>query len=126
MREVKFRLWDEHMKIMEYSPNIDCLCGPDVVGRADLNEGLSEETFMQFTGLKDKNGKEVYEGDIVLATETVAEWMEQPSPHKGTVEFENGSFVLKTKGRPLMSLGVKPVIGLEVIGNIYENKDLIK
>lgn len=74
---------------------------------------------MQFTGLKDKNGKEIYEGDVV---EFIL-----PNEHEGETEYieeityEGSSFVLD---------GNVPVDAfekeLEVIGNIYENPELLK
>lgn len=79
------------------------------------------ETIGQFTGLYDKNGKEIYEGDIVL----------QQGYHGNKipmlVRFENGAFIVgyhdgsSTRRRPML-LNNK----CEVIGNIYDNKDLLE
>jgi uncharacterized phage protein (TIGR01671 family) len=84
-----------------------------------------EEDFilMQFTGLKDKNGKEIYEGDI-LRTITYDKTYE--------VSFYIGSFVLIDKDPGFTTIKKSPIgcyqtdIILEVIGNIYENPELLK
>jgi len=77
-------------------------------------------SLMQFTGLKDKNGVEIYEGDII----------KEYFGAEGKVEFIYGCFVvdlLDEKPRELSSL-IMADFGnkVEVIGNIYENPELLK
>lgn len=78
---------------------------------------------MQFTGLTDKNGKEVYEGDIM------ANCVNYPNSHAvkkgdimGVVEFRDGGFFY---GEHEVLTGTSSK-DLEVIGNIYEDKELLK
>ena len=70
---------------------------------------------MQFTGLKDKNGKEIYEGDIVCA--------DRHSAPNFQVIFHEGAFRLRDHINRIMN---QVTSGFEVIGNIYENPSLLK
>ncbi len=73
---------------------------------------------MQYTGLKDKNGKEIYEGDI----------MATPNGHKGVVTYDECQYILaSSKGEYENDMFYKVKNhGAEVIGNIYENPELLK
>lgn len=70
-------------------------------------EGVKPETVGQYTGLTDKNGKKIFEGDIMFAAGNV-------------VEFCNGGFCIN--GDSSLALWVKT----EVIGNIHDNPELLK
>lgn len=124
-REIKFRLWDKKNQQM-----IDC-DGLKAIGIFALQEGLSPEDFlilpttddiilMQFTGLHDKNGKEIYEGDIVNCIDT--------NPAIFEVKFIEGGFCCTSNNiLPFDINSFYPSIGcrIEVIGNIYENPELM-
>ena len=71
---------------------------------------------MQYTGLKDKNDKEVYEGDIVKCFVSVQR--KEPEEFVGSVKFVDGSFMC----RYYLGQHYKES---EVIGNIYENPELL-
>ena len=120
MREIKFRAWDTKNNVMydeAYLSNRDTATCYLNIGdsRASYFDGGRAE-LMQYTGLKDKNGKEIYEGDIVaLDNDPIA-----------PVTFEDGSFqliALRSQGRsPFIQERAKRY---EVIGNIFEDKDLL-
>lgn len=119
-REIKFRAWSNRDK---------CWCGAFAVHKSGLwrespnNEWTdlsqqSEMVLMQFTGLLDKNGKEIYEGDIVKYTNHSDELNILIEEVK-TKRFVNGFM-------PFNYALDMDYTTLEVIGNIFENSDLIK
>lgn len=104
MRPIKFRAWDKELKeFVSQSFNM--------VIR--INENLENERFefMQFTGLLDKNGKEIYENDICR--------VDVDDGYIGTVYFEDGAFQFDST---VLSDSVDDI---EIIGNIYENPNLL-
>ena len=125
MREVKFRAWDTlNKKFISQSITIDL----EVTIRFDgvfVSDDLSIDgtesgdriILSQFTGLLDKNGKAIFEGDIVK--------YEQP------LQLENGEIGIWHGGNRVcrdirhLDFPEKPEY-LKIIGNIYENKDLLK
>jgi len=124
-REIKFRAWHgDHMKMelpeKQLSQDIDYWDGVkgSVLGiiNSYLKQG-SDRIFMQYTGLKDKNGKEIYEGDLIRLCNNKNGVFE--------VIFVNsyqGGWNLKEKTAiDTVSLGARHPSELEVIGNIYEN-----
>ena len=99
-RIIKFRAWDKTNKVM-YEV-FDLMCGT--------------ENLMQFTGLLDKNGKEIYEGDIVRTNNFLGEV--EFNKDTGCIEIITG----KTTSELLWKTGFEN----KVIGNIYQDKDLIE
>lgn len=125
MREIKFRAWDEQTKKMVYD-----------FKNTDRTAQLNEEgwlvkscwhTLMQYTGLKDKNGKEIFESDVVKVYDEELR----------VVKFENAFWQLDLIDAPhtlggfgtQIESGHKPLYRygeshLEVVGNIYKNPEL--
>ena len=82
-----------------------------IVNDQDINYAVSPSTVGQYTGLKDKHGKRIFEGDI-LSLRTGRLYV---------VRFEDGAFILEDSAIP-MSFAIK----FEIIGNIHDNPELLK
>lgn len=117
MREMKFRAWEKNLKEIILVDNIDFekkMINTDSAWRL-----FDEVELMQYTGLKDKNDKEIYEGDIVLYDRNV-----HPSIDKlhYVVEWGTNGYVLNGYHNDFDNFGSEM---LEVVGNIYENPELL-
>lgn len=82
------------------------------------NENIDEIDLMQFIGLKDMNGQEIFEGDVVHAYSESASLI-------GVIEYFDNAYCIKSKNGIYNSLWTNAEY-FEVIGNIYENKELLK
>ena len=119
MREIKFRAWHKEKKIIGEVLGIDILHKEIFFSNGDVDcyehTDFKDIELMQYTGLKDKNNKEIYEGDIL--SDGYDEKLYK-------VIFENGSFRAEFKGDfEEYSFDLIDVVaqGCEVVGNIYEN-----
>ncbi len=138
MRPIKFRAWDERKKEwLSYFAvsNTGLIQALDDKGNDWSARDGQNVSLMQYTGLTDKNGKEIYEGDVVEWDDNsdgrwrrrcVVGWTPAHYTLKGyyydvkkpeektPIDFRFGAFIYEEDGE------------LEVIGNIYESPDLIK
>jgi len=140
MREIKFRVWDVISKAMIGGETIESATNPDessvyhtglsygdlFVGRYDHKGDWYELPIMQFTGLSDKNGRDIYEGDILKYSLYVDHGQWGETVPGGTVQVtwlqERAGFYPFY----VWSSYDDQFKTCEVIGNIYENPELIK
>lgn len=135
-REIKFRAWDsvhnriiysdKHLGYMPFDDN--CFCNYDFniskkgaycFAYDDYNDEITNETdlpIMMWTGLKDKNGVEVYEGDKVMFD---YEWTKPDEI--GIITWNKDTASFQIKGH-IPSSSMKHLDRMKVIGNIYENE----
>ena len=127
-REIKFRAWDFGNKRMVLGEAIGFTFITNTVfqdgdisatGEILLTEKVKLSELMQYIGLKDKNRKEIYEGDIVK------EVCESKIHGQGEVIFEDGCFG-RRYGKKGALIFQEEDYEYEVIGNIYSNPELLK
>jgi uncharacterized phage protein (TIGR01671 family) len=133
MREIKFRIWDKKYRTFDFnaSPELFISTYGEVYEKDERSYGM--QTYIeynksdfyelsQYTGLKDKNGKEIYEGDILKG-----HYYEYGKKRRfiGKVVYGSHGFWL---------VGVKQYMGMrqdfysqyEVLGNSFENPELLE
>ena len=122
MREIKFRAWlKEERKMVNVETlfiGINRLCFGNSKTEDLFFRDFEEVELMQYTGVRDKNGKEIYEGDIVVLNNIKNDNMR-------IVRYEHGSYRLEGWGLR-EDLSNAEARFLEVVGNIYENKNLLE
>ncbi|MEK4178513.1 YopX family protein [Aeribacillus sp. FSL K6-1121] len=136
MNEIKFRVWSNQLNKMVY-PNErgwfdKCFIGKNqFIQSCQLSLAIEkngkELEVMQYTGLKDKNGREIYEGDIL-------ELGIQKGILKSVVEYHSPTFChrwINLEGAGIRGKKIEPLfwntnIIFEVIGNVYENPELLE
>ena len=121
MREIKFRAWlKEEKKMVNVETlfiGINRLCFGNSKTEDLFFRDFEEVELMQYTGVKDKNGKEIYEGDITICKygpqiAMEVKWVDEGFRTLGKYDGDNYVGFVKNNE--------------EVIGNIYENKNLLE
>lgn len=143
-RPIKFRAWDKENKKIIYPIAIGACRYLDfqeggfydgtsgVLYEGEYDKEFAEMThieLMQYTGLKDKNGKEIYEGDIVEMYEEDSRAGDEHA-YRGSVTYWEGGFWLFENNEVWVDLQVdwsnpQNEDFRKVIGNIYENPELL-
>lgn len=129
MREIKFRAWDKKQNCMDDFSDMFIRTNEDIYEEAGIkydtpnlevervNTGRYE--IMQYTGLKDKNGKEIYEGDIVI--------MKDDPEDIGSVAWDSHDMEwVISMATTECKMGGYWSYELEVIGNIHDNPELLE
>lgn len=120
-REIKFRVWDKDLKRIRYLNTEHDFIRFDSLGQGyyeNMQTGLGEwfSDLMQYTGLKDKNGREIYEGDICLVTILPENYKEKMV----TVWCnDRNGFRFQDEDGEVWNVNDTEI---EVIGNIYESE----
>lgn len=122
MRSIKFRAWDVNNKEMLDVQELDyqdSYNGQPMVRTTMYNDYFDVEDMilMQYTGLKDITGREIYEGDIVKSF-----FVDTDEAGNEIYKY----YIMEVKyDEVLCSYKIDKFMNLEVIGNIYENKELL-
>ena len=132
-REIKFRAWDKNAEKMVYQDKLKdgskdeywFLLNTQGISLMHFDEHYNayvdtDAEIMEYTGAKDANGVEIYESDIVKMIDY---------RHKGVVKYINGAFIIDWNDEHLngsLYFWNNNQSSIEVIGNIFENKELLE
>lgn len=125
-RPIKFRAWNNELKTMADCENIGGALGSLLI--ATNYQGIEDLIFMQYTGTDDKDGKEIFEGDVI-EVKTYEDWRGTRLNERGKIVFAFGEsrFVYQLHG---YNYGItKKTVEekeIKIIGNIYENPELLE
>ena len=136
MRDIKFRAWSKKYQKMFFPSSLEFYFNRINIWRKPFEDetvcwlatckDTKGSVLMQYTGLKDKNRKEIYEGDIVKYKTGLAK-DEKNIYGIGYIGFEYALFCIIFKDKTYKSLSEMGDLNatLEIIGNIYENPELL-
>lgn len=116
MIQVKFRAWDKKLKVW----TIEFTLKDVASGTLFTTEDFNDFEVVQFTGLLDKNGNEIYEGDVIK----VRYWKDNNA--HGVVEYDKIYCAYGIKTIPnQMEMGFGDFQEIEIVGNIYKKPELL-
>lgn len=118
MRKIKFRCWDIVNKKMRSDKDLWDITYNEIFIHTPDQRALN---IMQYTGLKDINGTEIYEGDIIKIQSMVHD---NYPVYVGKVVFENGAYMCNSKWNTHWIGDM--FLSKEILGNIYENPELLE
>lgn len=119
MREIKFRAWDTENQTWTFVTLGDLVCGACLSSGGKPLSGARQK-WEQYTGLKDENGKEIYEGDIVSMN------LEDEELEQGDcklISFRDGCFRVGNGYEDEAGFHLRD---WRIVGNIHENTELLK
>jgi YopX protein len=124
MREIKFRAWDPGLNQMSEIFGIGGAPSFPTGVPGGYRSCSSKKIYMQFTGLLDKNGKEIYEGDVVKFINTEGKiFIKEVRFNEESLSYCFGDMEYRVIDESAYFTKSKH---LEVIGNIYDNPELVK
>lgn len=123
----KFRGWIKAKKEMHDVLLIDWLNNLVDLAYSNIELDFNDVILMQSTGLKDINGVEIFEGDILeIVYPALIDWDDITNIDKGVVVFKDYELSVRVDDEFLRLKEIEKCIDVEVIGNIYENKKLLE
>ena len=138
MRKIKFRAWDKDLKKMFYSQKGDFMVGghgacgfcsewiEELIAGSFVKNGIhSKKILLQFTGLKDKNNTEIYEGDIVEYYQFSQCCSQCAHREKSTNEIKFNALGVTLSSYRVID-PMSDISELEIIGNIHESPELME
>ncbi|EAG5474818.1 hypothetical protein DA457_10875 [Listeria monocytogenes] len=130
MRAIEFRAWDKEVKEMDYNPSVIEIWQNKPINEQFRLESEEKLVWMQYTGLKDKNGKKIFEGDIVAFSEDDFHVFNSQVEYFSEVGYP--AFDIKVPStyyfdsNVFSEVSMSGLYEIEVIGNIHENPELLE
>lgn len=132
MREIKFRIWDKDYECMWNGSELylSFFKNEIYVAPWDSDRGFDEYVLMQYV-CNDTFDKEIYEGDIIKRTDLTPTENHYGKEEVGLVEYKNAQFILRISKDDYYEISSDGLFNFdmadyEVIGNIYENPELLE